>query len=110
MTISRVFTLHLSHSGLFNISLLHMEKVNNHSLLVLSQFGDLFKISQLDHFENPSFHKYYQIFRLFEPKDYYRTKQDKILILSGPFLYSIDCHEKELCQLEKYDCELEKVA
>jgi hypothetical protein len=101
--------MRLRETRLFNTRLLHLEKVQEEGLLVLSEFGDVFKITELNHLEKPAFQKYFQFFSLLNPSDYGQVSDSKNLIASGQCLYLLDKYEKELCTLARLEYEIEQV-
>jgi hypothetical protein len=95
----------LLESKLYNLSLFSMQVVEGNKLLVVSEFGDIIKVSDIES-EEFRLQKYYQLFVMENVTDVFLLSLTSILFVSARFLYLVDRHEKELKVLSKYEFEM----
>ncbi len=91
-TVLKNMNIKLKEQKLFNLTLIHMDIINKTDVFVLSKFGDLIRIKDIN--QMATFQKYYQIFKLGPNYDYCQINIDHSALFAGNFGYLIDRYEK----------------
>ncbi len=83
--------MRLFESKLYNLRLFSMQVVEGHKLLLVSEFGDVIKVSEIESGEY-RLQKYNQLFVMENVTDVFLLSPATILFVSGRFFYLVDRH------------------
>lgn len=84
-----------------------MQLIEECNLLVMSQFGDVIKITQIDSGRDVVFQKYHQIFKIQDVSNCFSYGVNNIILTTPRFLFLVDRFQKELRILAKQQFSIE---